>query len=245
MARSRSRFSSAARSSTRTMTGVLQVSQIPWEKEAEFPAAGSGLERDDGSVLPQYRLAVPAPGCLRSLYQFKSAAESRPGSRRSNPSRRKQAKARIHEPGTRRPDRQRRPLRGIPPLSLSALGEKPPALDVRRPVPARSYSERTRRHRRLVSSDGMPRSGGGSRNHLGAASGSSSSSSAGDLRVEQCPEGASAPWLPRPLTWQEAVEREIELGERTLAELCQANARRKFMFASSVAAGNQRAATRG
>ena len=53
MARSRSACCSAARSFTRTDDGYLQVSQIPWEKEAYVPAAGVGLERHDGAVLSQ------------------------------------------------------------------------------------------------------------------------------------------------------------------------------------------------
>jgi hypothetical protein len=59
-----------------------------------------------------------------------------------------------------------------------------------------------------------------------------------DLRVERGPEGAR-PMAP-PSDWQEAVEREVELGERTLADLARRTLVRNFLFASSVAQETRR-----
>ena len=55
----------------------------------------------------------------------------------------------------RGPHRRRRAVRGIHPLSLSAVGQEPAALDLRRPVP-RGVLPGARQRRRLGQPDGVP-----------------------------------------------------------------------------------------
>ena len=64
-ARCRSSSCSAARVFYAGADGPLQTARISWEHEAEYRAAGGGVEGDDGAPLPRHGLAAAAQGQLR------------------------------------------------------------------------------------------------------------------------------------------------------------------------------------
>ena len=117
--------------------GYLQVSQIPWEKEATFRLPVRVWKEMIELYYPNCAWLCLGRDAFDRLYRFKTsqgiptweqAIETLLDSRAGE--------GRIMNRAQGRPDRQRRPLRGLHPLSLSPLGEEPPALDVRRAGPA-------------------------------------------------------------------------------------------------------------
>ena len=124
--------------------GGLQVAPISLDKQADFRPAGRRLEADDGPLLS----AIPPGSALTATSSIASCATKpatacQPGNRRSKASWPAKLGRWRHEPGDRRQDRSGRALRRLQSLSLSALGQEPLPLDVRRPVPA-TYSEASR-----------------------------------------------------------------------------------------------------
>jgi hypothetical protein len=56
--------------------GGLQVAPIPWDKEARLQISHFRLARDDGVVLSQQRLAVPAQGHLRTHVSIQNSSRN-------------------------------------------------------------------------------------------------------------------------------------------------------------------------
>ena len=54
-------------------SGALQVSPVSWQKEAKFRLAAKSLARIDRLLLPEYRVAVPAPRRFRPPQSIQNA----------------------------------------------------------------------------------------------------------------------------------------------------------------------------
>ena len=124
-----------------------------------LPPAGEGLERNDGFVLPEQRLAVPAPRRLRAAVRLQGAARNSDlGSRRWRAAARRKKRC-AHES---RHSSSRSPKPSSTKdtsVSLPAVvGQEPAALEFRRAVSA-GLQRSARRRRTLAACGRVPGSG--------------------------------------------------------------------------------------
>ena len=193
----------------------FSVELVPWSAEASYRMLGERLARPGERALPRERMAalqqrnpgraVRLQGAARPADLGRHPAgpagrgdDSRGGRPKAGPSpRRRRTPGRRcgREPRRRPPRRQRGPLRGVHPVSVPRLGgQEPQPLAVRRADAARVHG-------------GRPFGDAPSRRP------SASSSTPGGRLADHrpVPAGAAADRPGGRATWDEAVEREIEV----------------------------------